>query len=56
MEGSVANWRLTLTPTDASVARLILRTTIEGAGTAILVVQTTQANGDRTRMTIRPNP
>ena len=56
MEGPLAHWRLTLTPTEPSVARLIVRTTIEGATTAILTVETTQTNGDRTRMSIRPNP
>jgi outer membrane lipoprotein-sorting protein len=55
MQGSLASWRLTLTPTDPRVARLIVRTTIEGAGTALQLVQTTQANGDEIRMTIRPN-
>jgi outer membrane lipoprotein-sorting protein len=54
MEGSVANWRLTLIPTDPGVARLIARTTIDGSGTAMHLVHTTQANGDEMRMTISP--
>jgi hypothetical protein len=56
MDGSVSNWRLTLVPTDPRVAQLIVRTTIEGAGTALHLVHTTQANGDEMRMTISPAP
>ena len=56
MEGGVSDWRLTLTPSDPGVARLVTRTTIAGAGTALRLVQTTQANGDEIRMTIGPAP
>ena len=56
MEGGVSDWRLTLTPLDSGVARLVTRTTIVGAGTALRLVQTTQANGDEMRMTIGPAP
>jgi hypothetical protein len=56
MAGSVSDWRLTLTPTDPRVARLVTRTTIAGAGTALRLVQTVQANGDEMRMTISPGP
>ena len=52
MEGGVSDWRLTLTPIGPGVARLVTRTTIDGAGTALRLVQTTQANGDEMRMTI----
>jgi outer membrane lipoprotein-sorting protein len=52
MAGTVANWRLTLTPIDANIAGLVVRMTIEGSGTALRLVHTTQANGDETRMTI----
>lgn len=52
MTGTVANWHLTLTPNDASVARLIVRTTIDGNGTALRLVHTTQADGDEMLMTI----
>src|SRR5579859_2127911 len=54
MQGDLAAWRLTLIPTDPRVARLIASTTIEGAGTSLRVVQTTQTNGDDMRMTITP--
>jgi hypothetical protein len=56
MEGGVSDWRLTLTPSDPGVARLVTRTTIAGAGTALRFVQTTQTNGDEMRMTIGPAP
>jgi outer membrane lipoprotein-sorting protein len=52
MTGTVANWHLTLTPSDASVARLVVRTIIDGNGTALRLVHTTQANGDEMLMTI----
>jgi outer membrane lipoprotein-sorting protein len=54
MAGTLADWRLTLVPSDPAVARLVVRTTIEGSGTALHMVETTQANGDATRMTINP--
>jgi hypothetical protein len=54
LEGDVGAWRLTLIPTDPSVAQLIMSTTIEGAGTSLRVVQTRQINGDDMRMTITP--
>jgi hypothetical protein len=56
MEGGVSNWRLTLVPTDAGVARLVAHTTLEGAGPGLRLVQTAQANGDEIRMTISPAP
>jgi hypothetical protein len=56
MAGSVSDWRLTLTPTDARVAQLVTRTTIAGTGAALHLVQTVQANGDEMRMTISPGP
>jgi hypothetical protein len=55
MEGAFAAWRLTLIPTDPTVAQLVLRTTIEGTGTSLRAVQTTLINGDDMRMTITPS-
>jgi hypothetical protein len=52
MEGTLANWRLTLVPSDARVARVVVSTTVEGNGTALRTVLTTQSNGDEMRMTI----
>ena len=54
MEGNTAAWRLTLLPTDPSVAQLIVSTTIEGAGASLRAVQTALTNGDHIRMTIAP--
>ena len=56
MDGGVTDWRLTLTPIDPGVARLVTRTIIAGAGAAVRLVQTMQANGDEMRMTISPSP
>jgi hypothetical protein len=56
MERRVPDWRLTLVPTDAAVARLVAHTMMEGAGTRLRAVQTKQANGDEMRMTISPAP
>jgi hypothetical protein len=52
--GDVAAWRLTLTPTNPSVAQFIDSTTLEGAGTSLRVVRTAQSNGDDVRMMITP--
>jgi hypothetical protein len=54
MDGTLANWRLILTPTDQRVARLLREVTIEGAGDDARTVQIVQANGDRSLMTVRP--
>jgi hypothetical protein len=56
MAGGISDWRLTLTPTDPRVARLVTRTMIAGTGKALRQVQTMLGNGDETRMTISPGP
>jgi hypothetical protein len=54
MQGDVAAWRLTLVPSDPSVAQLIANTVMEGAGASLRGMQTRQTNGDDIRMTITP--
>jgi outer membrane lipoprotein-sorting protein len=54
MDGTLASWRLTLTPTDQRTARLLQDVTIEGADDDVRTVQIVQANGDRSLMTVRP--
>lgn len=56
MSGGPAAWRLTLTPADASVASLIRTIVIDGSGASPRMIQTIQANGDASRMTITPLP
>ncbi len=56
MTGSIAAWRLGLTPIDAGPASLIRFIAIEGRGTALRAVQTVEANGDESRMAINPEP
>jgi hypothetical protein len=52
MDGDLASWRLTLTPTDPAVERALTRIVIEGTQGSLGSVQTVQANGDESRMTI----
>jgi hypothetical protein len=52
MDGDLASWRLTLTPTDPAVKRALTRIVIEGRQGSLGFIQTVQANGDESRMTI----
>ena len=56
MEGSVGAWQLTLRPADARVAALVRAVAIAGRNTDVQRVDITQANGDRSVMTITPQP
>ena len=47
-------WQLTLTPRDARVAALVGRMRIDGQGAALRVVETVEANGDVSTMTLDP--
>jgi hypothetical protein len=51
--GSIAHWRLTLTPRDAQVAKAVSRVTIEGTGDTLTTVEITETDGDRSLMTLR---
>ncbi len=56
MQGSLAEWRLILTPRDQSLKQLLRQVTVEGGGTDLHAVRIVQANGDQSLMTIRPAP
>lgn len=48
-------WRLTLTPRDAAVAALVGRMRIDGQGAELRMVETVEANGDVSTMTLGPD-
>lgn len=52
--GTTARWSLTLTPSDATVARTVKEIRIEGERDAIHTVRITQTDGDTSVMTIGP--
>jgi hypothetical protein len=54
--GTVAGWRLTLTPRDAQVAKTVSRVRIEGAGSTLTTVEILETDGDRSLMTLREHP
>jgi len=56
MTGELPRWRLTLTPSDPAIAALIRYIVIDGTGATPRSIQTVQANGDESRMTINPQP
>ena len=53
LEGREARWRLVLRPRDASVARLVERIEVDGAGPDVRRIEITQPDGDRSLMLIR---
>jgi hypothetical protein len=54
--GTLAHWRLTLTPRDAQVAKAVSHVTIEGAGAMLTTVEIVETDGDRSLMTLRTHP
>ena len=54
LDGSLSQWKLLLTPSDATVARSVKEIRIEGARDAIHSVEIQQADGDRSLLTIGP--
>ena len=56
MDGDLAGWRLTLTPTDPAVKGAVSRIVIAGRQDALQIIHTVQANGDESRMTISRAP
>ena len=52
LEGSETDWRLTLDPRDPAIERMVSQIRIAGSGTSIRRVETTEAEGDRSVMTI----
>jgi Outer membrane lipoprotein carrier protein LolA-like len=51
--GTVARWRLTLTPRDAQVAKTVSQVRIDGANSTLTGVEIVEADGDRSLMTLR---
>jgi len=56
LDGDAAKWRLTLRPRDPSVRTVVERVDITGTATEVRSVETFQADGDRSVMTIDPVP
>ena len=55
-EGSLAGWRLTLTPRDPDLARMLRLVRIDGNWADLRFIQIVATNGDDDRMTITPAP
>ena len=51
--GTLARWRLTLTPRDAQVAKTVSRVTIDGTSDTLTTVEIIETDGDRSLMTLR---
>jgi outer membrane lipoprotein-sorting protein len=56
LSGTEDDWLLQLDPRDPRLRKLLTMVRIQGHGTSIRVVGTTESNGDRTEMTITPDP
>ena len=54
--GTLARWRLTLTPRDAQVAKTVSRVTIDGTSDTLTTVEIIETDGDRSLMTLRHHP
>ena len=53
LEGDERRWQLVLRPRDDSVARLVAKIEVGGAGADVRRVEITQPDGDRSLMLIR---
>jgi hypothetical protein len=54
--GTVARWRLTLTPREPEVAKTVSQVRIDGAHSTLTTVQILETDGDRSLMTLREHP
>jgi Outer membrane lipoprotein carrier protein LolA-like len=54
--GTLESWHLILLPTEGEVRQMVHDVAIDGTGTDIHVIRTTQANGDTQTMMIAPAP
>ena len=54
VDGSPSRWRLTLLPSDAKIAALVSRVTLEGHDAAIDTIEVLQADGSRSVTTVTP--
>ncbi len=53
-EGGAEGWHLTLAPLNSRVQEFLKSIRLDGKGTHILLIETLEANGDSSRMTIKP--
>jgi outer membrane lipoprotein-sorting protein len=56
LSGTVNDWSLQLEPRDERLRKLLTMVRIHGTGTSIRGVETMERDGDRTEMTITPEP
>jgi hypothetical protein len=56
LTGSAADWSLRLEPQDARLRALLAVIRIRGEGSTIRSIETLERDGDRTEMTIMPDP
>jgi hypothetical protein len=54
--GTLARWRLTLTPRDAQVAKTVSQVRIDGTNSTLITVEILETDGDRSLMTLREHP
>jgi hypothetical protein len=54
--GTLARWRLTLTPRDSQVAKAVSQVRIEGTHNTLTTVEIVESDGDRSLMTLREHP
>ncbi len=56
LAGTANDWSLQLEPRDQRLRKLLTMVRIQGEGTSIRAIETTEHDGDRTEMTITPDP
>jgi hypothetical protein len=54
LQGDAANWQIDLLPSDTESAKLVSRITLRGREDQLLEVETLQADGDKSVMTLSP--
>ena len=56
LSGTAGDWSLMLEPRDSRLRDLVTTIRIQGEGTVIRSIETVERDGDRTEMTITPDP
>lgn len=56
LTGSASDWSLTLNPKDSRLRDLLTSIRIQGEGNTIRSIDTMERDGDRTEMTVTPDP
>ena len=56
LSGTAGNWLLTLEPRDSRLRNLVTTIRMQGEGSVIRSIVTVERDGDRTEMTITPDP